>query len=397
MPRRSATPAGQSGFSLTELLVGMLVALIATVIMLNLFANAETARRNVSGGGDAQSNGAIALFSLSRELRFAGYGMTGDDFLGCKLHTYNTARNPASLAIDRLAPVTIFPSGTAATVSSGTVLPAGDSGTDILLVVVGNANTAAEAVGFNDLADNENYAGYVVKNRVGFQVGDLVIAAESGKDCALMQVSALPGDTTVCNQTVAGNASVVKVATDSFLNPYAGCAAATSPYNPATAPVAYSSSDYSAVLGNLGNAPKIMAYAVRNHSLTYCNLLTTDCTASGNWSRLAAHIVGFKASYGWDTTTAADGYVDSYSGTAPSELAGKTEQCLIARVAAVRIGLLARNGNPDKAAVTAAAPTWQGGAFPMDGLADWQYYRYKVVESVVPLRNMVWKGALSGC
>lgn len=397
MPIRAFLRKRQSGFSLTEMLVAMVITMIATVIMLNLFANAETAKRNVSSGGDAQSNGAIALFSLSRELRFAGFGMTDNNVFGCTLRTYNTGRSPASLAIDNLAPLTIFSSGTTATVSNGVTLPAGDAGTDIVLVVSGSANTAAEAVGFNDLTTSEAYGGYVVKNRISFQVGDLAIASEAGKDCVLMQVSALPGSSTICNETVAGNASVVQFSTNSFLNPYSNCVAAASRFNQETAPVSFSSSDYTAALSNMGNSPTIVAYAVRNHSLTYCDLLTTDCTNTGNWKKLAANIVGFKVLYGWDTTSTADGYVDSYSAGIPTDLAGKSDQCLTSRVVAVRVGLVARNAQAAKGIVTASAPTWQGGTFSLDAVTDWQHYRYKVFESVIPLRNMVWKGPISGC
>lgn len=399
---RSLIARRQNGFSLVELMVGLVVAMIATVIVLKMFSDAESAKRNVSSGGDAQSNGAIALFSLSRELRYAGYGMTASSVLGCSLQTYNSARSPSSLAINSLAPVTIFASGTTATVSSGVVLPSGDTDTDIVMLVSGNANTAAEAVSFNNLIDNESYAGYVVKNRVGFQVGDLAIASESGKDCVLMQVSALPGSATVCNESVAGNASVVQFSTDSFLNPYSSCAATTSPYNLATIPVTYSSSDYTAKLSNMGNSPKIVAYAVRNHALTYCNLLTTDCTNTSNWSKLASNIVGFKAEYGWDTSTTVDGYVDDFGESTPAALAAKTDQCRISRIAAVRIGIVARNTTAHKPTteqptVTTEAPTWQGGTFSLSADSDWQLFRYKVFESVIPLRNIVWKGVISGC
>ena len=43
--------------------------------------------------------------------------------------------------------------------------------------------------------------------------------------------------------------------------------------------------------------------------------------------------------------------------------------------------------------MTPAAPAWTGGAFtmtnPADG-TDWRFYRYRVYETIVPLRNMIW-------
>jgi type IV pilus assembly protein PilW len=63
---------------------------------------------------------------------------------------------------------------------------------------------------------------------------------------------------------------------------------------------------------------------------------------------------------------------------------------------------LARSAKFEKTAVTADciapnnppnSPFWSGGCFtmtnPVDG-TDWHYYRYRVYETVVPLRNMIW-------
>lgn len=390
-----------AGFSLVELLAGMMVALIAFVIMMKLFADSENAKRNVSSGSDAQINGAIALFSLGRELRFAGHGLTADAALGCTLAVHNAARSPSDFSIEQLSPVTIFPAGTSAELAAGTVLPAGDSNTDIIVVVYGDANLAREAIQFNDKTADANYAGYVVKNRVGLQIGDLVIAAESGKNCALLQVTGLPGSNTVCNEYVDGKSSVVQFNTATFLSPYSTTGSCTtigsSSYNQSTPPVSYSSSGYSATLSNLGAEPKIVAYAIRNGNLAYCDLLTTDCTGASNWSTAATHIVGLKARFGWDTTATADGLVDEYSDTTPDSLSAKTDQCRISRISAVQIGLVARNALMDKQDVTSTAPAWRGGSFTLSHISNWKRYRYKVFETVVPLKNMVWKGAISGC
>ena len=62
----------QRGMSLIELLVGMAIALIASVFMLQLFAANEGQQRIASGGADAITNGQIALFQIERDLRMAG-------------------------------------------------------------------------------------------------------------------------------------------------------------------------------------------------------------------------------------------------------------------------------------------------------------------------------------
>ncbi|MEI2695121.1 MAG: hypothetical protein V9E90_08625 [Saprospiraceae bacterium] len=69
----------------------------------------------------------------------------------------------------------------------------------------------------------------------------------------------------------------------------------------------------------------------------------------------------------------------------------------------MRVALLARSDQFEKAAITATAPTWAGGGFtmtnldgsagntvPTDPAQDWRHYRYKVFESIVPLKNVMW-------
>jgi type IV pilus assembly protein PilW len=59
--------------------------------------------------------------------------------------------------------------------------------------------------------------------------------------------------------------------------------------------------------------------------------------------------------------------------------------------------VLARSQNYEKPATpgdpctaTQAAPTWSGGAFTVpDGLPS--CYKYRVFETVIPLRNVIWK------
>lgn len=388
----------QQGFSLVELLVAIVVSLMLLVVTLKLFADSENSKRNVSSGGEAQANGAVAMYSLERELRFAGHGLTGDNVLGCSLLSYNSARTPNTLSIDRLAPVTVIPAGTSAVLSSTLTLPAADTNTDQIIIAYGNSATASEPVGFNDLISTK--AGYALKNRVGFQVGDVVLAAESGKSCILLQVTGRPGEQTVCGQSESGDSNLLSFSTSAFLSPYGtsgSCVTTTSSINKTIPAVTYSASEYTATLSNLGPTPHLMAYAVRNGKLMACDLLTTQCANADTWTALVSNIVGMNAQVGWDTSGTADAVVDVFAASAPSAVASGTVKCQVSRMLSIRVGLVARNTQMEKEAVTTAAPTWQGGSFNLSTLSDWQKYRYKVFETIIPIRNMVWKGAISGC
>jgi type IV pilus assembly protein PilW len=83
----------------------------------------------------------------------------------------------------------------------------------------------------------------------------------------------------------------------------------------------------------------------------------------------------------------------------------------IQRIYAIRFAVVARSGlkeKPDPATgvcnTTTAAPAWAGwnstcfanGTCTSDPIdlsadADWMCYRYKTFETVVPLRNLLWK------
>ncbi len=67
------------------------------------------------------------------------------------------------------------------------------------------------------------------------------------------------------------------------------------------------------------------------------------------------------------------------------------------RVGAVRIAIVVRNRQPEinpdgSCSATPATPSWGWGSVAASALsADWRCYKYKVFESVVPLRNMMWR------
>ena len=69
-----------------------------------------------------------------------------------------------------------------------------------------------------------------------------------------------------------------------------------------------------------------------------------------------------------------------------------------AQVLAMRLAVVARSGLREKANpatgvcdITTAAPTWSGGTLDVSTDPNWQCYRYRVFETTVPLRNMIWR------
>lgn len=64
-----------AGFSLVDVMVGMVIALLGVIIMFQVFSVSEGIKRTTTSGGDALQNGASALFALERSIKQAGYGI----------------------------------------------------------------------------------------------------------------------------------------------------------------------------------------------------------------------------------------------------------------------------------------------------------------------------------
>lgn len=64
-----------AGFSIVDTMVGMVIAMLGMIIIFQVFSVSEGVKRTTTSGGDAQQTGAMALFTLERSLKEAGYGI----------------------------------------------------------------------------------------------------------------------------------------------------------------------------------------------------------------------------------------------------------------------------------------------------------------------------------
>jgi type IV pilus assembly protein PilW len=130
-------------------------------------------------------------------------------------------------------------------------------------------------------------------------------------------------------------------------------------------------------------------------------MLASDCARAADadnpavWVPIGHQVVSLRAQYGRDTTAPAmDAVVDVFDQDAP------TTACEWMRVSAVRLAVVARSPQQAAQAVTASAPTWAGSAsqpIALDALEDWQQFRYRTFETLVPIRNMTWLPGAAGC
>jgi len=355
--------------SLVELLVAAAIGIIASLAIFQVFAVFEGQKRTTTSGGEAQTSGTLALFTVERELRQAGYGINNVDFFGCTVQGYDSLSGSAFTL--QLVPVRIMQGAAGAP--------------DTITAMYGSGELLPNPATFETDMPSASSV-FKVTNPYGFQEGDLVIAAEAGKDCTLAQVSNLPGSP-IPNGNVVHNPG-----TYTYTDPATGTTSQKDTrYNPSAFPpgsgITYTTS---AKLFNIGALPANNIYSVQNGQLMRQQMLFGTVPPGG--TPLYDNIVQLQAQYGRDTDL--DGDIDVWSDALPTVPPTNTEW---RQVIAIRLAVVARSGlrekpDPDGVCrITTAAPTWIGGAITLAADPDWQCYRYKVFQTAVPLRNLIWK------
>jgi type IV pilus assembly protein PilW len=111
-----------AGFSLIEVMVGMVIALLGTIIIFQVFSISEGVKRTTTSGGDALQNGAAALSALENSLKNAGYGFFYYGNAGTDATWIITDPDPVPLPVPPIpyAPLSIK-KGTATTSDSITI------------------------------------------------------------------------------------------------------------------------------------------------------------------------------------------------------------------------------------------------------------------------------------
>jgi type IV pilus assembly protein PilW len=349
----------QQGLSLVEVMVAVLIGLIGILIITQAYITGDRFNRSTLGEGGAQTNGLIALYTVERDVRLAGYGLANSAALGCgDIHWYYdpdySGSAGGSLPDIELAPIVI-------TVTAGEP--------DRITIMYG---TNAERMMPSSISNfNASSSEVTVDGTAGFQENDLILLV-NGTGCTLGKITHVqPGPQKL------------------QLNP-----GVNAPYNPpawGAFPTTYASGD---MIMNLGN-PIVRSYSIASRKLRLTDgLLQSGANADYD---MVDGIMDMRAEYGKDTN--GDGVVDAWNNVKP---ANSTEW---QGVLAVRMAVVARIGNFERPSVSggncdattaANAPTWSGATqFTKLDFADVtsedRCYRYRVFETTIPLRNMIWR------
>lgn len=350
----------QKGFSLVEVMVGLIIGLLVTLVVVGVFRVFEGQKRTTTGNSDAQTNGAIALFNLQRDAQMAGFGLPvySADFtpFNCPINTTFDHDNNAATAAIGLSPVVIT-DGNGANGSDTIAIRFGDSMKGGVAVNM-EAGTAANVV--------------QVDTNIGCAVNDVTLIV-TDTACSMSRVNAV----------TAAAITPAKITLASITNVAVGNA-----------------------LSCLGVWNEVQ-YAVTANQLTRTGTVTGG-VPSTNPVPMVPDIVSMQAQYGISTVPISNqvtAWVDATgawanTATTPS-LANRN------RIKAIRVAVIARNGLLETTNVTdacssrtAAKPTglcaWDGAAAgsqaPLIDLTaiGGPNYRYRVYESIIPIKNIIW-------
>jgi type IV pilus assembly protein PilW len=349
----------QSGFSLVEIMVGLVIGLLVTLVISQVMYVFEGQKRTTTGTADAQTNGNIALYDIGRDIQFAGYALTpspNNSPLKCDTVTPGAAAIAAGMTVAagvrNISPITIT-SG----VASDTIdIRYGNS-------ILGGIPTLITAAPIGKAI--------TVKSNLGCRDNDFVIITK-GTSCAITKLAA----TADAPNGITGNQIVNLKSTEAV------SALATA---------------NNANLSCVGDW-KMITYAVNNGNLQL------------NGADAITGIVSIQAQYGISASANSNQVTQWVD---PSVAGWDAATITIAnrnRIKAIRIAVFARN--PKIEPVSATLPTSQCSAYNIaspTGLcawagtvaspaptinlsadANWRRYRYRVFETIIPLRNIIW-------
>ncbi|MFZ2160594.1 MAG: PilW family protein [Sideroxyarcus sp.] len=353
----------QSGFTLVELMVGIAIGMLATLVVMQVFTVFEAQKRTTTGTADAQTNGNIALYNVTRDMQAAGYALmpTGDPVVADSALECASVFNGVTAAasgVANLSPVSITNNG-------------GGNGGDSITIRYGTSPmgglqtkiTAVVTAGVVDMP---------VESTLGCAVSDVALVI-NGATCALTSVTS----------TV-----------------------------PATKIISFYD-DRAITAGAAALNAKVSCLGTWN-TVTY----TVD-SVNGNLLRdgvpIVAGVVNMQAQYGIAAALPSNdpdfnkvvAWVDA---APPWDAPAVTDRN---RIKAVRIAIIARNATREPRVVsktcssvvtakpegvcawdaTSASPSITSNAPVVDlsiGNPDWEHYRYKVFETIIPLRNVIW-------
>lgn len=367
------------GLSLIELLVGITVGLLATLVIMQMYATFEGQKRTSTTGADAQENALIALATVERDVRMAGNGLADSPMMNCStlFSAYDNGGGSYTLPAPGFTSTGIAP---AAIVDGGT----GTNNSDTITLVYGLSWRSSIGSSIRQSMPT-SASDLKLTNVYGFAVGQKVFVTD-GTNCTIMEVTQV--------QTPAGGSGLYGVVHQG----------GTSAYNPPASvtngPPAWPAYGIGSMVYSLDGFTA-RRYSIGVSGSTSALFAQELATAGSTATAIVGDIVNMQAQYGvapagsqqvtcWTDATGSACGGTNWASPTPAE---------IKRIKALRVAIVSRSALAERPSVTGsscdttttAPATWSGGpAVNLTGDPNWKCYRYKVYQTVIPLRNVIW-------
>jgi type IV pilus assembly protein PilW len=368
----------QRGFSLVEIMVGLVLGLLGTIVIFQVFAISEGQKRTTTSGNDANQNGIFALHTMERQLRMSGSGLVvAQGALGCLVNaSYDGATKLLSGNV-RATPLLIQDGG--------------GSAPDKIITMYGNSALAGPTFDISNVFGETMH----VTNTVGINQNDILLVVSGDQS----DTNAPPLPCAIGQMTNASAEKESEIEMDPSKGKYNATGGITNP--------GLTENSTGINLGQGG----LFGFAINNPVNTNRYELASYDFLTGTTASVADNIVNLQALYGIDngggTALAEDSIIDSWvPATGAWDYTALNDGSAVAtkklrRIKAVRIALVARSALPEKPDASGNPITPAAWSLFATGLGapagkvsgtlsdEARNYRYKIFETVIPLRNML--------
>jgi len=363
----------QKGFTLIEVMVGLVIGMLGTLIVAQAFTNNEARKRATTSTADAQANGAIALYMLERDAKAAGWGMTANanTYVGCTtIYAYCDRSADCGGVEGRLGGITFAPA----------LITDGGSNPDTLTI---------QYFADPNLASTLPSGSTTIRRKMPQQSSELDVASAAVCSEGDLALVASGGNCTVMKIT-----EVQEQASKLQHNP-----GAHGEYNPA--PSFYTTNTWP----KYDAGATVSCFKPANGGPIFRKTYSID-TAKRELQRsdnsqnpvvanetVMNDVIDLQAQYGVAVANSQviSSWVNAsdpgWTNPAPADWR---------RVKAIRVALVTRASQYERpaagaacSATTALATSW-GAINTQNYPAEWGCYRYRVFETVIPLRNVIW-------
>lgn len=350
----------QRGVSLVETMVAMVIGMLVTLVIYQLYTTFEGQKRTTTSGGDTQINGMFAMSMLEREIRMTGWGLSDESFMDCASISSHAATLVGSTPIfDSMMPATIIDGGDAAGSSDTIELRSATSVGAAAPAIIGTVTPGSTELRISSTA--------------AFKVNDLAFVA-SGTNCTVSQVTGVDPAT-----------GKIQRATGSSFSPWV-------------------MEKEGSRIFSLG----AIAYkALQVTSANNLEMLEAGATAGTTAAtQIAGNIVAMKAVYGISAGGASQDVVQWVRAVRPATGTDWSNPGPVdaRRIKAIRLAIVTRSPLLEKPNAAGACTTTSAAPIPWTGIntgdqlpvinltntPSWGCYRYRTFQTIIPLRNVIW-------